>query len=77
MPLRRLVVAALRCCPAGSPAGRNASCMNSWWRWACAAVWLAVRFSAVSSCPFPGLCAFLSFLHLAVVEVGYERVDPV
>eukprot|EP00955_Chlamydomonas_euryale_P059975 357557-Chlamydomonas_euryale.AAC.4 len=26
---------------------------------------------------FSGLCAFLFFLHLAVVEVGYERVDPV
>eukprot|EP00955_Chlamydomonas_euryale_P047971 353839-Chlamydomonas_euryale.AAC.60 len=26
---------------------------------------------------FSGPCAFLSFLHLVVVEVGYERVDPV
>eukprot|EP00955_Chlamydomonas_euryale_P117646 366489-Chlamydomonas_euryale.AAC.8 len=34
----------------------------------------APSFSAVSSCPFPAL---LSFPHLAVVEVGYERAAPV
>eukprot|EP00955_Chlamydomonas_euryale_P015850 169685-Chlamydomonas_euryale.AAC.1 len=46
MPLRRLVVAALHCCPDGSPKGRNTSCTNSWWRRARAAVWLAVRHSS-------------------------------
>eukprot|EP00955_Chlamydomonas_euryale_P004667 49918-Chlamydomonas_euryale.AAC.1 len=58
MPLRRLEVAALRCCPDGSPAGRNASCLNSWWRRARASVWLAVRHSVeeaegLSSRPLP------------------------
>eukprot|EP00955_Chlamydomonas_euryale_P068552 360151-Chlamydomonas_euryale.AAC.1 len=45
MPLLTLVVAALHCCPDGSPAGRNASCTKFWWRRARAAVWLAVRHS--------------------------------
>eukprot|EP00955_Chlamydomonas_euryale_P051441 354869-Chlamydomonas_euryale.AAC.5 len=34
------------------------------------------RDSPVSK-TFSGPCAFLSFLHSAVVEVGYERADPV
>eukprot|EP00955_Chlamydomonas_euryale_P049375 354239-Chlamydomonas_euryale.AAC.1 len=55
MPLRRLEVAALRCCPDGSPAGRNASCTNSWWSRARAAVWLAtLRRGGRAALPLTG-----------------------
>eukprot|EP00955_Chlamydomonas_euryale_P102327 365412-Chlamydomonas_euryale.AAC.21 len=45
--------------------------------------WIKARSEVIEKCmlcfvlSFSGLRAFLSFLHLAVVEVGYERVDPV
>mmetsp|Transcript_29153 Transcript_29153/g.86274 ORF Transcript_29153/g.86274 Transcript_29153/m.86274 type:complete len:85 (-) Transcript_29153:4-258(-) len=32
---------------------------------------------SVLVCPLSGFCAFLSLLHQAVDEVGYERADPV